>query len=73
MTCGLASISEFYDCGMDDPNHGIFHVGNGMFELRCSAGVVESEPGRTVHQLPDLLTFLAARGIHRLPLELDGW
>lgn len=73
MTLKFVTMSEFYDCGMDDPKHGIFHVGSGMFELRCSAGVAETEPGRTVHQLPDLLTFLGAKGVRRLPLEWDGW
>jgi hypothetical protein len=69
----LIGIREFMDCGMDDPDHGIFHAGNGMFELRCSAGLVEIEPGRTVSQLPDILTILASNGIRRLPLEWDGW
>ncbi len=69
----IVTIEAFLDCGMEDPKHGIFHVGDGMFELRCSAGVVETEPGRTVHQLLDLLTLLGTFGIRRLPLEWNGW
>ena len=69
----LVDLKAFFKCGMDDANHGIFHIGGGLFELRCSAGVVETEPGRTAHQLPDLLTLLGSKGVRRLPLEWDGW
>lgn len=69
----IVDLGAFFECGVNDPEHGIFHVGNGLFELRCSAGIVETEPGRTVHQLTDLLTFLASKGVRRSPLEWDGW
>jgi hypothetical protein len=66
-------LATFMETGYADDRAGIYHVGDGLFELRCTAGKVEFEPGRTVHQLPDILTILAARGVRRLPLEWDGW
>ena len=66
-------MSEFLGCGPTDDASGIHHIGGEMFELRCSSGLVEFEPGRTAQPLPAVLSFLARHGIRRLPLEWDLW
>jgi hypothetical protein len=66
-------LSTFMDCGPGDEKSGIYHVGSGLFELRCSAGRVELELGQTAQSLNRVLDVLAAKGVRRLPLEWDGW
>lgn len=66
-------LSTFMDTGLDDTKAGIYHVGQGLFELRCSAGRVDLEPGQTANPLNRVLDVLAAKGVRRLPLEWDGW
>ncbi len=79
LSTGLAELAA------DNPRIGIFHVGDQLFELRCSSGTVafagsgsrqelfDVAGGGTSHELPAILTALAAVGVRRLPLEWDGW
>ena len=55
--------------GRGDERSGIYHIGDGLFELRCTAGVVAFETGQTSQPLPVILTLLAMNGVRRLPLE----
>lgn len=66
-------LNTFMKSGPDDERSGIYHIGNGLFELRCTPGVVEFQPGMTSQPLPAILTLLAAKGVRRLPLEWNGW
>lgn len=67
------TMDSFVKIAWDDEAAGIYHTGDALFALKCSAGRVQFENGHTSIPLPDILTLLGKRGIRRLPLEWDGW
>lgn len=67
--CKTTAISIFVACGPNDPRSKICPIGNGLFELRCLAGVVEFEPGLTALPLSTLLSSLERYGIPDLYIE----
>lgn len=69
----LVPLDVFLKSGPCDERSGIYHIGNGLFELRCTPGIVEFQRGTTCQPLPAILTLLAAKGVRRLPLEWDSW
>lgn len=66
--------SEFCKSFGNAPGSGlILHVGGGLWEARCAAGILEnSDGGTTFSSLPDLLSVLAGVGIRRCDVEWDG-
>jgi hypothetical protein len=67
------TMDSFVKIVWDDEAAGIYHTGDALFALKCSAGRVVFENGHTSVPLPDILALLGNRGIRRLPLEWDGW
>lgn len=51
----------------------IFHVGNGLWEVRCKSGVLSNQPnGAGFDDLTYLLSILAGVGIRCSEIEWDG-